>query len=168
MCIRNSGIIFGTYATVFVASPMILVMEDVKPVLSRFMVTTAQPSAAYPEEAEEDAERRIRAERERPEWPEDMPRQYDETLHQAQKRHMLLTCIRRFLKGTYTVDKERASAKKARATAEKARASATMARASAEKARASAEKAHALYIALPQDQDDEKVGEAARRCVIKT
>jgi preprotein translocase subunit SecF len=34
------GIIFGTYSTVFVASPMILVMEDVKPWLSRLIVST--------------------------------------------------------------------------------------------------------------------------------
>jgi preprotein translocase subunit SecF len=34
------GIIFGTYSTVFVASPMILVMEDVKPHLNRLMATT--------------------------------------------------------------------------------------------------------------------------------
>lgn len=33
------GIIFGTYSTVYVASPMILLMEDVKPYLSRFMAT---------------------------------------------------------------------------------------------------------------------------------
>jgi len=31
------GIIFGTYSTVFVASPMILVMEDVKPWLAKFV-----------------------------------------------------------------------------------------------------------------------------------
>ena len=31
------GIIFGTYSTVFVASPMILIMEDVKPWLARFI-----------------------------------------------------------------------------------------------------------------------------------
>ena len=31
------GIVFGTYSTVFVASPMILIMEDVKPWLARFI-----------------------------------------------------------------------------------------------------------------------------------
>jgi len=34
------GIIFGTYSTVFVASPMILVMEDVKPYLNKLMAST--------------------------------------------------------------------------------------------------------------------------------
>lgn len=31
------GIIFGTYSTVFVASPMILIMEDIKPWLAKFI-----------------------------------------------------------------------------------------------------------------------------------
>ncbi len=35
------GIIFGTYSTVFVASPMILVMEDVKPYLSKLVAIQA-------------------------------------------------------------------------------------------------------------------------------
>jgi len=35
------GIVFGTYSTVFVASPMILVMEDIKPFLARFVVSDA-------------------------------------------------------------------------------------------------------------------------------
>ncbi len=39
------GIIFGTYSTVFVASPMILVMEDVKPWLDKLMAATPEEAA---------------------------------------------------------------------------------------------------------------------------
>jgi preprotein translocase subunit SecF len=63
------GIIFGTYSTVFVASPMILVMEDVKPHLSKLIVTagTDEPDPVDdPPEGESDeplteAEKRRRA-----------------------------------------------------------------------------------------------------------
>lgn len=52
MCL---GIVFGTYSTVYIASPMILVMEDVKPFLARLIVTSsADADDASPEE-EEDA-----------------------------------------------------------------------------------------------------------------
>jgi len=40
------GIIFGTYSTVFVASPMILIMEEVKPALQRFVVSSDASDAA--------------------------------------------------------------------------------------------------------------------------
>ena len=43
------GIIFGTYSTVFVASPMILVMEDLQPYLRKLV-------AAPEYESDEDAE----------------------------------------------------------------------------------------------------------------
>ena len=46
---------------------------------------------------QEDEERRIRAEREQQEWPEYMPRQYDESPQAAQRRHIVMTCLRRFL-----------------------------------------------------------------------
>jgi len=35
------GIVFGTYSTIFVATPMILVMEDLKPFLSKFVALPA-------------------------------------------------------------------------------------------------------------------------------
>jgi preprotein translocase subunit SecF len=35
------GIVFGTYSTVFVASPMILVMEDLKPWLQKLVASPA-------------------------------------------------------------------------------------------------------------------------------
>ncbi|MCB9668084.1 MAG: protein translocase subunit SecF [Alphaproteobacteria bacterium] len=37
------GIVFGTYSTIFVASPMILVMEDIKPYLARFIALPTLP-----------------------------------------------------------------------------------------------------------------------------
>ena len=37
------GIVFGTYSTVFIASPMILVMQDVKPYLNKLVVSNASP-----------------------------------------------------------------------------------------------------------------------------
>jgi len=49
------GIIFGTYSTIYVASPMILVMEDVKPHLAKLMVTPAVRDLDEDEQAEEDA-----------------------------------------------------------------------------------------------------------------
>ena len=70
MCL---GIIFGTYSTVFVASPMILIMEDVKPWLSKFVAL--QPADSPDEGDDDDADpeslsaseqrRRERAENER-------------------------------------------------------------------------------------------------------
>jgi preprotein translocase SecF subunit len=63
------GIIFGTYSTVFVASPMILVMEDVKPYLERLIATpSAEVAKAEAEEvdlselSESEKRRRARAE----------------------------------------------------------------------------------------------------------
>lgn len=62
------GIFVGTYSTVYVASPMILVMEDLKPMLGRFIVSA--PTEAAPESAdagpltESEKRRRERAERE--------------------------------------------------------------------------------------------------------
>ncbi|MEZ4319780.1 MAG: protein translocase subunit SecF [Myxococcota bacterium] len=60
------GIIFGTYSTIYVASPMILVMEDVKPWLSKLIAI--QPAKAAGEEeidpAMSESEKR-RRERER-------------------------------------------------------------------------------------------------------
>lgn len=50
-----SGIIFGTYSTIFVASPMILVMEDLKPLLSRFIASTPSEGPPLDPEAEEEA-----------------------------------------------------------------------------------------------------------------
>ena len=38
------GIIFGTYSTMFVASPMILVMEDLQPFFRKFMAAPAGPA----------------------------------------------------------------------------------------------------------------------------
>jgi preprotein translocase subunit SecF len=43
------GIVFGTYSTVFVASPMILVMEDLQPYLRKLV---AAPEYENDEEAE--------------------------------------------------------------------------------------------------------------------
>ena len=45
------GIIFGTYSTIYVASPMILVMEDLKPTLGKLI---AAPAAAGVEEEDSD------------------------------------------------------------------------------------------------------------------
>jgi preprotein translocase subunit SecF len=45
------GIIFGTYSTVFVASPMILVMEDVKPYLSKLVAIQAVSDEELEDEA---------------------------------------------------------------------------------------------------------------------
>jgi len=45
------GIIFGTYSTVFVASPMILVMNDLKPMLSKMIVNVGSEEAESEEEA---------------------------------------------------------------------------------------------------------------------
>ena len=46
------GIVFGTYSTVFVASPMILVMEDLKPYLSKLVATDATPSGPSGEDGD--------------------------------------------------------------------------------------------------------------------
>jgi preprotein translocase subunit SecF len=48
------GIIFGTYSTVFVASPMILIMEDVKPWLARFIDVDGGDEEVEEEEVEAD------------------------------------------------------------------------------------------------------------------
>ena len=40
------GVIFGTYSTIYVASPMILVMQDVKPWLSKIVVLPSSGSGA--------------------------------------------------------------------------------------------------------------------------
>ena len=45
------GIIFGTYSTIYVASPMILVMEDLNPTLGKLI---AAPAAAGVEEEDSD------------------------------------------------------------------------------------------------------------------
>ena len=44
------GVVFGTYSTVFVASPMILVMEDVKPYLQTLIVSPDDDAVGGPEE----------------------------------------------------------------------------------------------------------------------
>ena len=49
------------------------------------------------DDKQEEEERCIRAEREKQEWPEDMPRQYDESFQEAQRRNIIMMCIRRFL-----------------------------------------------------------------------
>jgi len=68
------GIVFGTYSTVFVASPMILVMEDLKPYLSKLVAsdeslestsppgTDDDPDAPAPPMTESEKRRRARAE----------------------------------------------------------------------------------------------------------
>jgi len=64
------GIVFGTYSTVFVASPMILVMEDLKPYLSKLVASDGSgPSDEGDEEhvgpmTESEKRRRARAEAE--------------------------------------------------------------------------------------------------------
>ena len=50
------GIIFGTYSTVFVASPMILVMEDVKPYLNRMIATANDESDSAGDDTPDDSE----------------------------------------------------------------------------------------------------------------
>lgn len=59
------GIIFGTYSTVFVASPTILLMEDVKPYLDKLLATPLDEPAAPDEEVDEsdlsESEKRRRA-----------------------------------------------------------------------------------------------------------
>jgi preprotein translocase subunit SecF len=40
------GVVVGTYSTVFVASPMILVMEGIKPALARMLVPSDKPGAS--------------------------------------------------------------------------------------------------------------------------
>ena len=64
------GIIFGTYSTVFVASPMILIMEDVQPYLAKFVAVSAKEEVDEEEEEEQkkgmtrsERRRRERAER---------------------------------------------------------------------------------------------------------
>lgn len=47
------GIIFGTYSTVYVASPMILVMEDLKPALSRLVAAPGSEPEPEPEDGED-------------------------------------------------------------------------------------------------------------------
>ncbi len=62
------GIVFGTYSTVFVASPMILVMEDLKPWLQRFVVTSGdggEGSEAMVDESQLTESEKRRRERER-------------------------------------------------------------------------------------------------------
>ncbi len=67
------GIIFGTYSTVFVASPMILVMEDVKPYLAKLVITGAldddddgaEPSEGGPPMTASEQRRRERADAEK-------------------------------------------------------------------------------------------------------
>lgn len=62
------GIVVGTYSTVFVASPMILVMEDIKPWLGRIVATGPQAPEAPVDDGgpltESEKRRRERAERE--------------------------------------------------------------------------------------------------------
>lgn len=60
------GIIFGTYSTMFVASPMILIMEDVKPWLSKLVAAPARatepdPADTVPDSALTESEKRRRA-----------------------------------------------------------------------------------------------------------
>ena len=65
------GVIFGTYSTMFVASPMILVMEEVKPWLARLVAIddddddngapTSDDDGAEPEEGLTESEKRRRA-----------------------------------------------------------------------------------------------------------
>ncbi len=50
------GIIFGTYSTVFVASPMILVMEDVKPYLNRMIATANDGSDSAADDTPDDSD----------------------------------------------------------------------------------------------------------------
>ena len=56
------GIIFGTYSTVFVASPMILVMEEVKPWLAKWVAIddgdddNGAPTSGGPDDGDETAE----------------------------------------------------------------------------------------------------------------
>lgn len=60
------GIVFGTYSTVYVASPMILVMEDVRPWLTRLVAPLASRVTAGPEQpAGEASEGRRRTRRPR-------------------------------------------------------------------------------------------------------
>ena len=47
------GIIFGTYSTVFVASPMILLMEEIKPYLDKLMATPLDEPKAPAAEGDE-------------------------------------------------------------------------------------------------------------------
>ncbi len=74
------GVIFGTYSTIVVASPMIIVMEDLKPWLSRFVAMpevagmAAEPGAADGESdgaelTESEKRRRERAEAEKKQTP---------------------------------------------------------------------------------------------------
>jgi preprotein translocase subunit SecF len=59
------GIVFGTYSTVFVASPMILVMEDLQPWLSKFVaVPTVGPDDDDADQSTLTASERRRRERE--------------------------------------------------------------------------------------------------------
>ena len=46
------GIVFGTYSTVYVASPMILVMEDFKPFLGKLVAGAAPPESPHDPDAE--------------------------------------------------------------------------------------------------------------------
>lgn len=72
------GVVFGTYSTIFVASPMIIVMEDVKPWLSRFVAMptlsggaedTPEAGDAPGEMTESEKRRRERAEAEKKQTP---------------------------------------------------------------------------------------------------
>ncbi|NOY27544.1 MAG: protein translocase subunit SecF [Oligoflexia bacterium] len=41
------GVVFGTYSTIFIASPIILLMEDLKPAIDRFFVPSANHRTAH-------------------------------------------------------------------------------------------------------------------------
>lgn len=63
------GIVFGTYSTIFVASPMILVMEDLKPWLSKFIAVPTMGDDDGGDEGEESelsASEQRRRERDQP------------------------------------------------------------------------------------------------------
>lgn len=57
------GIVFGTYSTIFIASPMILVMEDLKPHLSRFVALPTLPAPDLGEDEQLSATEQRRRER---------------------------------------------------------------------------------------------------------
>jgi preprotein translocase subunit SecF len=66
------GIVFGTYSTIYVASPMILILEDLRPWLGRFVALPGADAPQAPGEPGEEAalteserRRRDRAEAER-------------------------------------------------------------------------------------------------------
>ncbi|MEN0061599.1 MAG: protein translocase subunit SecF [Myxococcota bacterium] len=65
------GIVFGTYSTIFVASPMILVMERVKPYLQQLIAINEEEEDddGGPPMTESEKRRRAREEAERPDAP---------------------------------------------------------------------------------------------------